>query len=63
MDRENTNNAESTIDIDLNDFTKEQLMDIIIAAHLKDETFNQFIVRALTQAVQYLEDKTEPKNS
>ena len=57
------NNIQSTIIIDLNDFTKEQLIDIIISAHLKDETFNQFVVRALTQAVQYLEDRTEPKNS
>jgi hypothetical protein len=62
MHTEISRNIESTIDIDLNEFTKEQLMDMIIAAHTKNETFNEFVVRALTQAVQYLED-TEPKNS
>jgi hypothetical protein len=40
------------IDIDLEEFTKEQLIAIIIYAHAHDLTFNQAIVKAMTS---YLE--------
>lgn len=51
----------SNIEIDLNDFTKEQLIRMIIAAHSNNETFNEFIVRTLTKAVDYFEKQAELK--
>ena len=51
----------SIVEFDLNKFSKAQLIDIILAAHYKDETFNQFFSRTLLQAAEYLEDTIDSK--
>ena len=37
------------IDIDLNEFSKEDLINIIVAANEKDMTFEEFLVDSLTK--------------
>lgn len=37
------------VDIDLNEFSKEQLMDIIVAANEKNMTFEDYLVDCLTK--------------
>ena len=39
------------IEINLEDFSKDQLIALIKAAHLKDVTFNQFIVYVIERAI------------
>jgi len=39
---------ESTIDLDLNSFTKDELISFIVSAHTKDITFNQLLVEVLS---------------
>lgn len=43
----------SELDIDLNDFDKEQLIKIISYAHERDLTFNETIVELLTKFIEY----------
>jgi hypothetical protein len=43
----------SALDIDLNDFDKEQLIKIINYAHERDLTFNETIVELLTKFIDY----------
>ena len=50
-------NSEETseVEIDLESFSKEELIHILTAMHLRDETFNQFAVRVLTEQVKIFE--------
>ena len=43
----------SALDIDLNDFDKEQLIKIISYAHERDLTFNETVVELLTKFIEY----------
>ena len=43
----------SALDIDLNDFDKEQLIKIINYAHERDLTFNETVVELLTKFIDY----------
>jgi hypothetical protein len=43
----------ASLDIDLNDFDKEQLIKIISYAHERDLTFNQTVVELLTKFIEY----------
>lgn len=43
----------TSIEVDLNDFSKEELINIIIAANNKDITFNQFINIALENLIKH----------
>lgn len=40
-----------TLEINLDDFSKEELIYLIKAAHLKDMTFNQFIVHIIERTI------------
>lgn len=43
----------ATLDIDLNDFDKEQLIKIISYAHARDLTFNETVVELLTKFIEF----------
>lgn len=43
----------ASLDIDLNDFDKEQLIKIISYAHERDLTFNETVVELLTKFIEY----------
>lgn len=43
------------LEINLEDFSKEELISLIRAAHSKDMTFNQFIVYVLERALNEFE--------
>lgn len=43
----------ASLDINLNDFDKEQLIKIISYAHERDLTFNQTVVELLTKFIEY----------
>jgi hypothetical protein len=49
------------IDIDLELFTKEQLINLIMYAHAYDITFNEAIVRTLTNFIDKNENGIIPK--
>lgn len=53
-----TNNY-TTIEIDLNEFTKDQLMNIIVAANKVNKTFNDFIVDGLTKFCEDIDNLPE----
>ena len=44
-----------SLEINLEDFSKEELISLIRAAHSKDMTFNQFIVYVLERALNEFE--------
>lgn len=53
----------STIDIDLNEFNKEQLIKIILFAHERDITFNKAIEEILIKFLDFSETDEDIVNS
>lgn len=53
----------ATIDIDLDAFSKEDLISIIVNAHERNMTFNEYIVYALTTFVENHKDLLEEKEN
>jgi hypothetical protein len=47
------------IEIDLDEFSKEDLINIIVAANKKDMTFEEFLVDSLTKFCEDYKDKDE----
>jgi negative regulator of genetic competence, sporulation and motility len=47
------------IDIDLNEFSKEELINLIVAANEKDMTFEDFLVDSLTKFCEVHKDEDE----
>lgn len=47
------------IEIDLNEFSKEELINIIVAANKVDMTFEEFLVDSLTKFCEDYRDKDE----
>lgn len=52
-------NKTETVEIDLNEFSKEHLILLITHAHEKNLTFNELITQLLTN---FLSQQTEDKN-
>jgi len=52
-----------TIDIDLNDFDKEHLIQIILFAHERDITFNEAFEKILEMFLDYSKSHEDIKNS
>jgi hypothetical protein len=57
------NSKTETIEIDLSDFSKEDLISLITHAHEKNLTFNELIVQILTDFLskQNIEDENQLK--
>jgi hypothetical protein len=47
------------VDIDLNEFSKEDLINIIVAANKQDMTFEEFLVDSLTKFCEDYKNKDE----
>jgi hypothetical protein len=54
------NNKTETLEIDLNEFSKEDLISLINSAHEKNLTFNELIVQLLSNFL--AEKNTDDKN-
>ncbi len=53
----------SSIDIDLNDFSKKELIDLISGMHEKDMTFNNYIVHVLKSSIDYIQNNESTKTN